>query len=99
MSGPAEIWIDERVVRTMATGPDPDESPQGVKMIHYLSEERVAELLRQSTGGAEFFIQVTPGENQTLVGLTNFGRLFRKWPADPKWLEIDLPDLGVPAGS
>lgn len=102
MSAPAEIWIDERVVRTMKTEPDLDAAGAGVEQLRYVSHERLAELLLQSSGGAEFFIQIwSPWRRaDELLALTNFGRIYTySFEAETWTSEIGVPDFGVPAGS
>jgi len=90
---PPEIWLDPRVLVSMKTAPDLD-SPEGVESVLYISQERVREITRAATGGAEFFIQVAEVNNSAgkFVGLTNYGRIYHYSFATKSWsIEIKPP--------
>lgn len=89
MSGPAEIWLDARVVGSMKTGPDAD---AGGQQLRYISEDRVGEMIRQASGGDEFFIQILLDEG-ALIGLTNYGRIFHHEGDAAAWFEIPGPEI------
>jgi len=93
VSGPAEIWLDSRVVRSFKTEPDLD-APEDVEQLRYVSSERVADLVRSASGGAEFFIQVELGAGGVMFALTNFGRIFRQSVGAPEWEIVAVPDFG-----
>ncbi len=76
----------------MKTEPDLD-SPDGVKQLLYISQERVVEITRAAAGGPEFFIQIQLGDFGNIFGLTNYGRLFQIRPGDDAWEKVDVPDF------
>lgn len=80
----------------MKTEPDLD-AADGVKQLRYVSSERMADLVRAASGGAEFFIQIAEVNNSAgkFVGLTNYGRIYHYSFATKSWsIEIELPDFG-----
>ena len=91
MSGPDEIWIDSRLVRNFKTEPDLD-APEDVEQLRYVSSERLAALVRSAAGGDEFFIQILLDAG-TLIGLTNYGRIFHHEPDALAWFEIPVPEI------
>ena len=92
MSGPAEIWIDSRVVHTFRTEPDPDALAGGVPELRYISDDRVAEMVQAARGGDEFFIQILLDDG-ALIGLTNYGRIFHHEGDAAAWFEIPVPEI------
>ena len=73
----------------MKTEPDPDAT---VQLVKYVSSERVADLVRATHGGPEFFIQILFND-RTLMGLTNYGRIFEHQPDAFAWIEIPCPEI------
>ena len=72
----------------MKTEPDADG-----QQVRYISDERVTEMLRESAGGVEFFVQILLDQG-TIIGLTNYGRIFRRSPSDASaWFEIPGPQI------
>lgn len=74
MSGPSEVWIDERVAKTLPAAKDEELAERGVHQIQFLNVAKVRELVRQAAGPDEFIVQIT--DNGILYGLTNYGRLY-----------------------
>lgn len=93
MTGPDEIWIDERVLRTMNTEPDGEANNQGVRQCRYISHDRVAEMVRGAQGGPEFFIQLQIEAGGIMFALTNYGRIFRQSVGAPAWEIVAVPDF------
>ena len=75
----------------MKTEPDLD-VPKGVDQLLYISQERVAEITRAAAGGPEFFVQILLDAG-TLIGLTNYGRIFHHEPDALAWFEIPGPEI------
>jgi len=93
MTGPDEIWIDERVIRTMNLAPDGEANNRGIRQLRYMSSDRVAELVRSAAGGAEFFIQLELSNGGIMFALTNYGRIYRQSVGAPAWEIVAVPDF------
>jgi len=93
VTAPAEIWIDERVVRTMKTEPDEEAAERGVVQVRYISAERVGELMHDQ--GNEFFIQIDHAAGGIIFALTNYGRIFRQSVGAPEWEIVAVPDFAT----
>lgn len=95
MSGPSEIWIDERVARTLPSAKDEELAERGVHQVQFINIAKVRELVRKAGGPDEFIVQITSRENDRdldrLVALTNFGRLYIETVGG--WKEFGLPEF------
>lgn len=85
---PSEIWLDERIAKLQPGQPNQDSN---VKQVRYFSEDKVRELAAQAAGKLpEFFVQIEAIGPAQVLGLTNYGRLF-KYNGSTTWDEIDVP--------
>ncbi len=73
----------------MKTEPDPDAA---VELMPYYSNEYARALADEARGGTEFFIQILLDAG-TLIGLTNYGRIFHHEPDALAWFEIPGPEI------
>ena len=75
MSAPSEIWIDERVAKTMSPHKDEELAERGVSQIHYIAASHARELVRKAGPPGEAIIQITESQGM-IFGLSNLGRLW-----------------------
>ena len=88
MNAPESVFIDARVAERLPAEPPETDAPT----VQYMRMDIVQAMVQQAHGGAEFFIQVVPGDNE-LLGLSNYGRLYCKQYTDPGWKEMKTPDF------
>ena len=71
----------------------PAEPPESdAPTIQYMRMDIVQAMVGQAAGGDEFFIQIL-FDDRTLMGLTNYGRIFQHQPDALAWIEIPGPEI------
>lgn len=93
MDGPETIFVDRRVVGRMANKPNPDADE-----VQYFRWDIVRDMVAQSSGPAEFFVQIAVDTNDgRLYALTNYGEIFylvfSPGEGPISWQQIELPRI------
>lgn len=94
MDGPEIIFIDRRVASTIKTEPDDHETD-----IQYFHWKVVRDMVQQSQGPSEFFVNICQDNRRGLWALTNYGRLFRMKRDEEGaliWTEHEVPEIPGP---
>lgn len=89
MDGPEQVFLDKRVVARMA-----DQPTEGADEVMYIRSDIVQDMVL-SKNPAEFFIQIHQSSDGPLVGLTNYGMLW-KHNGHGNWVPIPVPELTEP---